>query len=120
MAHATWSAHEVAMFAYAAAGTVALHSGTLQRLFRDMHAGIQHITSSPPVFQALGRDLAGFAPGAEWRFLDLVGPTKKPVIFRAKTFGSTRILVGLCMRVSAMELVEPSCPTSWSYNPGND
>jgi hypothetical protein len=72
MAHATWSAHEVAMFAYASAGTVALRSGTLQRLFRDMHAGIQHVTSSPPVFQAIGRDLAGLAPSAEWRFLDLV------------------------------------------------
>jgi alkylation response protein AidB-like acyl-CoA dehydrogenase len=74
MAHATWSAHEVAMFAYASAGTVALRSGTLQRLFRDMHAGIQHVTSSPPVFQAIGRDLAGLAPNAEWKFLDLVGP----------------------------------------------
>jgi len=72
MAHATWSAHEAAMFAYASAGTVALRSGTLQRLFRDMHAGIQHVTSSPPVFQAIGRDLAGLAPNAEWRFLDLV------------------------------------------------
>jgi alkylation response protein AidB-like acyl-CoA dehydrogenase len=73
MAHATWSAHEVAMYAYAAAGTMALRAGTLQRLFRDMHAGIQHVTSSPPVFQAIGRDLAGLAPGSEWRFLDLVG-----------------------------------------------
>jgi alkylation response protein AidB-like acyl-CoA dehydrogenase len=72
MAHATWSAHEVAMFAYSSAGTVALRSGTLQRLFRDMHAGIQHVTSSPPVFQAIGRDLAGLAPNAEWKFLDLV------------------------------------------------
>ncbi len=27
MAHATWSAHEVAMFAYASAGTVALRVG---------------------------------------------------------------------------------------------
>jgi indole-3-acetate monooxygenase len=74
MAHVTWSAHEVAMFAYASAGTVALRSGTLQRLFRDMHAGIQHVTSSPPVFQAIGRDLAGLAPNGEWKFLDLVGP----------------------------------------------
>jgi hypothetical protein len=73
MAHATWSAHEVAMFAYASAGTVALRAGTLQRLFRDMHAGIQHVTSAPPVFQAIGRALAGLAPAAEWRFLDLVG-----------------------------------------------
>ncbi len=72
MAHATWSAHEVAMFAYASAGTMALRASTLQRLFRDMHAGIQHVTSSPPVFQAIGRDLAGLAPGSQWRFLDLV------------------------------------------------
>ena len=72
MAHATWSAHEVAMFAYASAGTVALRASTLQRLFRDMHAGIQHVTSSPPVFQAIGRDLAELAPASQWRFLDLV------------------------------------------------
>jgi alkylation response protein AidB-like acyl-CoA dehydrogenase len=72
MAHVTWSAHECAMFAYKSAGTIALRSGTLQRLFRDMHAGIQHVTSSPPVFQALGRDLAGLAEGHQWRFLDLV------------------------------------------------
>jgi alkylation response protein AidB-like acyl-CoA dehydrogenase len=72
MAHATWSAHEVAMFAYSSAGTMALRSGTLQRLFRDMHAGIQHVTSAPPVFQAIGRDLAGLALVSEWRFLDLV------------------------------------------------
>jgi hypothetical protein len=25
------------------------------------------------VFQAIGRDLAGLAPGSEWKFLDLVG-----------------------------------------------
>jgi len=43
----------------------------MQRLFRDMHAGIQHVTSSPPVFQALGRELAGLAEGQRWVFLDL-------------------------------------------------
>jgi hypothetical protein len=72
MAHATWSAHEATMFAYTTVGTVALRSGTLQRLFRDMHAGTQHVTSSPPVFQAIGRDLAGLAEGHRWRFLDLI------------------------------------------------
>lgn len=72
MAHVTWSAHEAALFAYKSAGTVALRAGTLQRLFRDMHAGIQHVTSSPPVFQALGRELAGLADDHHWRFLDLV------------------------------------------------
>jgi alkylation response protein AidB-like acyl-CoA dehydrogenase len=72
MAHVTWSAHDASMFAYKSAGTIALRSGTLQRLFRDMHAGIQHVTSSPPVFQALGRELAGLADGHQWRFLDLI------------------------------------------------
>jgi indole-3-acetate monooxygenase len=72
MAHATWTAHEVAQLVYAATGTTALRSGTLQRLFRDMHAGTQHITSAPPVFQAIGRELGGYAPDKQWQFLDLV------------------------------------------------
>lgn len=72
LAHATWSSHEAAMFAYKAAGTLALRAGTIQRLFRDMHAGTQHITSAPPVFGAAGRELAGLAPNRAWVFLDLV------------------------------------------------
>ncbi|HLH30083.1 MAG TPA: acyl-CoA dehydrogenase family protein [Terriglobia bacterium] len=72
MANATWSAQEVAAFAYKTAGTVALRAGTLQRLFRDMHAGTQHITSAPGVIRATGRELAGLASGKRWVFLDLV------------------------------------------------
>jgi alkylation response protein AidB-like acyl-CoA dehydrogenase len=72
MANATWSAQEVAAFVYKTAGTVALRAGTLQRLFRDMHAGTQHITSAPPVIRATGRELAGLASGGRWIFLDLV------------------------------------------------
>ena len=72
MANATWSSHEVADFVYKSAGTVALRSGTLQRLFRDMHAGTQHITSAPLVFRGAGRELAGLASGKKWLFLDLV------------------------------------------------
>lgn len=72
LAHATWSAHEAATFAYKAAGTQALRAGTLQHLFRDMHAGTQHITSSPPVYAAIGRELAGLAKGKKWLFLNLV------------------------------------------------
>jgi alkylation response protein AidB-like acyl-CoA dehydrogenase len=75
MAHVTWSAHEAALFAYKSAGTVALRAGTLQRLFRDMHAGTQHIVASPPVYGALGRELAGLAEGQRWMFLDLVPGT---------------------------------------------
>jgi alkylation response protein AidB-like acyl-CoA dehydrogenase len=72
LAHSTWSAHEATAFAYKAAGTQALRSGTIQHLFRDMHAGTQHITSSPPVYAAMGRELAGLAKGKKWLFLNLV------------------------------------------------
>ncbi|MBN1237354.1 MAG: acyl-CoA dehydrogenase family protein [Gammaproteobacteria bacterium] len=72
LAHATWSSHAAAAFAYKSAGTQALRSGTMQRLFRDMHAGTQHVTSSPPVYGAIGRQLAGLAEGKKWVFLNLV------------------------------------------------
>jgi alkylation response protein AidB-like acyl-CoA dehydrogenase len=72
LAHSTWSAHEAATFAYKAAGTQALRAGTIQHLFRDMHAGTQHITSSPPVYASIGRELGGLAKGKKWLFLNLV------------------------------------------------
>ena len=70
--HATWSVEEISLFVYSAAGTAALRAGTIQRFFRDMHAGTQHITSSPAARQAVGRQLAGLAPGKTWQFLTLV------------------------------------------------
>jgi alkylation response protein AidB-like acyl-CoA dehydrogenase len=72
LANSTWASHEAATFAYKAAGTAALRAGSIQRLFRDMHAGTQHITSSPPVYAAIGRELAGLAKGKKWLFLNLV------------------------------------------------
>jgi len=72
MTHVTWASHQVATFAYESAGTTALRAGTLQRLFRDMHAGTQHMIVSPPVFRAIGRELAGLAPDKNWRFVELV------------------------------------------------
>ena len=76
MANITWACHEVSEFVYKMSGTLALRSGTIQRLFRDMHAGTQHITSAPPVFRAVGRELAGLAEGKSWVFLDLVDPPR--------------------------------------------
>jgi hypothetical protein len=76
MANITWACHDVSEFVYKMAGTLALRSGTIQRLFRDMHAGTQHITSAPPVFRAVGRELAGLAEGKAWLFLDLVDPPR--------------------------------------------
>jgi alkylation response protein AidB-like acyl-CoA dehydrogenase len=72
MAHVTWAAHEAVMFGYASSGTFGLRAGTIQRLFRDMHAGTQHVVASPPVFRAIGRELAGLAPNHRWQFVDLV------------------------------------------------
>jgi len=72
MANITWTCKDVADFVYATSGTVALRAGTIQRLYRDMHAGTQHITSAPPVFRNAGRELAGLAEGKRWLFLDLV------------------------------------------------
>ena len=76
MANITWACHEVSEFVYKTSGTLALRSGTIQRLFRDMHAGTQHITSAPPVFRAVGRELAGLAEGKTWLFLDLADPRR--------------------------------------------
>ena len=74
MIHVTAASHQVAQFVYQAAGTQGLRAGTVQRLFRDMHAGTQHIVASPPVYQAVGRELAGLADGHKWQFLNLVDP----------------------------------------------
>jgi alkylation response protein AidB-like acyl-CoA dehydrogenase len=71
MGNITWSCKDVSDFAYKSAGTVALRAGTLQRLYRDMQTGTQHITSAPPMFRAAGRELAGLAEGKRWLFLDL-------------------------------------------------
>jgi alkylation response protein AidB-like acyl-CoA dehydrogenase len=71
LAHTTWAVHDVCMFVYKSGGTTALRAGNIQRLFRDMHAGTQHVTSSPPVIQACGKELAGLADDQMWVFLGL-------------------------------------------------
>lgn len=70
----TWSVQAVGQTVYRWAATTAMRRGDLQRYFRDLNAGTQHITSGPVVLQNCGRWLAGLAPDARWRFLDLVSP----------------------------------------------
>jgi alkylation response protein AidB-like acyl-CoA dehydrogenase len=71
----TWTVAEVCRFVYLSAGGVALRRGVIQRLFRDMYAGTQHVTSGTPVLRACGRELAGFAEGKVWLGLgQLVDP----------------------------------------------
>lgn len=67
----TWSVHAVGQTVYKWAATAALRRGVLQRFFRDLHAGTQHITSSPVVLQNCGKLLSGLAPGSHWVFLNL-------------------------------------------------
>lgn len=74
--HVTWTAHQVSITVYKWAGTAALREGDLQRYFRDMHAGTQHMTSSPTVLQKAGKILSGSAEGAHWAFYNLVEPAK--------------------------------------------
>ncbi|HXR13404.1 MAG TPA: acyl-CoA dehydrogenase family protein [Solirubrobacteraceae bacterium] len=73
--HVTSTALEVAAFVYEAGGTTALRAGAIQRCFRDIHAGAQHMICSPPVRQAAGRVLAGLAPEEQWLFMMLVKPS---------------------------------------------
>jgi len=70
--HATRAAHEVVKFVYGASGTTGLRYSPIQRYFRDMHAGTQHVIPSRPILQTVGRKLAGLAEGQHWQFLELV------------------------------------------------
>jgi alkylation response protein AidB-like acyl-CoA dehydrogenase len=72
MAHVTWASHDAAMFVYKSAGTSGLRAGTIQRLFRDMHAATQHLLVSPVVFRAIGKELAGLATNQRWVLAGLV------------------------------------------------
>ncbi len=67
----TWSVHAAGQTVYKWAATAALRRGALQRFFRDLHAGTQHITSGPVVLQNCGKWLSGLAPESAWVFLEL-------------------------------------------------
>jgi alkylation response protein AidB-like acyl-CoA dehydrogenase len=70
--NATWSVHEVARFVYAAGGTSALRAGDIQKLYRDIHAGTQHVSSGPVMRQNTGLGLSGaLADGKAWSFIEL-------------------------------------------------
>jgi hypothetical protein len=64
--NATFSVAAIAQFVYTSAGTDALRRGIIQRLFRDVHGGTQHVSSSPLIMQAAGQELAGLAEGKRW------------------------------------------------------
>jgi alkylation response protein AidB-like acyl-CoA dehydrogenase len=71
--HASMTAVEIANFAYKYGGGVALRAGALQRGFRDIHAGAQHILTSPVLLRECGRELLGAAQGEIWGPYGLIG-----------------------------------------------
>jgi indole-3-acetate monooxygenase len=52
---------EVTTFAHRAGGGVSLRDGVLQRTFRDLHSGTQHVLLSDQIYQECGRVLLGMA-----------------------------------------------------------
>jgi alkylation response protein AidB-like acyl-CoA dehydrogenase len=72
LGHITQALADVANGVYLLSGTTGLRRGVIERLVRDVHAGTQHVTSAPGMWQAAGRELAGLARGKHWVFLDLV------------------------------------------------
>jgi indole-3-acetate monooxygenase len=72
LGHITQALADVANGVYLLSGTAGLRRGVIERLVRDVHAGTQHITSAPVMWQAAGRELAGLARGKHWVLLDLV------------------------------------------------
>ncbi len=69
--NATWSCVDVGNWVFDASSAIALRSGTMQRHYRDLKTGAQHITSSVIPRQNAGRMLAGLAEGKKWAFLEL-------------------------------------------------
>lgn len=63
---------EVCTFAYNGGGGVALRPSRLQRCYRDLHAGLQHVLLSDQIMQDCGKVLMGHAkPDAHWNLLGL-------------------------------------------------
>jgi alkylation response protein AidB-like acyl-CoA dehydrogenase len=57
MIQATNVVADICTFGYRIAGGTSLRKSVIQRLFRDIHAGMQHIICSTPMLRACGRDL---------------------------------------------------------------
>jgi alkylation response protein AidB-like acyl-CoA dehydrogenase len=72
LVHATWTCMGIANWLVDAGATAAIRPGVLQRHFRDMRTGAQHITSGPGVRQNVGLMLTGARAQRRWAFTDLV------------------------------------------------
>ena len=72
LSHVTSTVADICNFAYRTGGGVALREGPLQRCFRDIHAGTQHLHAHPLIMRECGRELAGLAAGQVWGRFGLV------------------------------------------------
>jgi alkylation response protein AidB-like acyl-CoA dehydrogenase len=64
---------ETSTFAHRAGGGVALRPSVLQRCYRDVHAGTQHLLLSDQIFQECGRVMLGMTGAkAHWTILGVV------------------------------------------------
>ncbi len=75
--YATSAIAEAVTFAYKYSGGLALRAGTLQRLFRDMYSGTQHITTGPNILRECGKELIGFMSGKVWGPRGLTDPIQR-------------------------------------------
>ena len=64
---------ETSTFARRAGGGVALRPSVIQRCYRDIHTGTQHLLLSDQIFQECGRVMLGMTgPQAHWTILGVV------------------------------------------------
>jgi len=65
---------EVGTFAHRAARGASLHNTPMQRFYRDIHAGTQHILLADQIVEECGRALLGLpGPGATWTVFGVDG-----------------------------------------------
>jgi alkylation response protein AidB-like acyl-CoA dehydrogenase len=70
--YVTTVAVENCEFAYKVGGGNALRESNIQRCYREMLVGAQHLLTSPDILRECGRDLAGFAKNEVWQGAALV------------------------------------------------
>ena len=65
---------DVATFAHRAARGASLHNTPMQRFYRDIHSGTQHILMADQIVEECGRALLGLpGPGAQWTVFGVTG-----------------------------------------------
>jgi alkylation response protein AidB-like acyl-CoA dehydrogenase len=65
---------DTATFAHRAARGASLHNTPMQRFYRDIHSGTQHILMADQIVEECGRALLGLpGPGAQWTVFGVTG-----------------------------------------------